>query len=113
MANIKSKKKRIVTSEKSRMRNRAVKAALKTNIRRVKAAVGAKDSKLAYAEAVRACRDLDKACSKGVIHKNQAANRKSGVMAMIKELVNDADRKAYRKPERKMPKNNGSKKVAT
>ena len=64
MANIKSQKKRILTNEKARQRNVAVKSELKTAIRAV-----------------------DKAASKGVIHKNQAANRKSGIAARVKALL--------------------------
>ncbi len=80
MANIKSQKKRNITNEKSRMRNRAVKSELKTATRRVKDAVAAENGAEAFAAAMAACRLMDKAVSKGVIHKNQAANRKSGIM---------------------------------
>ncbi|HIW75250.1 MULTISPECIES: 30S ribosomal protein S20 [Gordonibacter] len=111
MANIKSQKKRIITNEKARMRNRAVKSELKTAIRRVKDAVAAGNGAEAYAAALAACRLLDKAASKGVIHKNQAANRKSGVMLLVKDVVTDADRAAYVKPEKKEQKT-GSKKAA-
>ena len=111
MANIKSQKKRILTNEKSRMRNRAVKAELKTATRHVKDAVAAKDGAAAYAYALAACRLMDKAASKGVIHKNQAANRKSGIMALANTVVTDADRAAYVKPEPK-PQKTGSKKAA-
>ena len=104
MANIKSQKKRIITNEKSRMRNRAVKAALKTATRRVKDAVEAGNGAEAYAAALAACRLMDKAASKGVIHKNQAANRKSGIMALANTIVTDADRAAYVKPEPKANK---------
>ena len=100
MANIKSQKKRIITNEKSRMRNRAVKSELKTATRRVKA----------YAAACAACRLMDKAASKGVIHKNQAANRKSGIMALANTVATDADRAAYVKPAKKEQKT-GSKKA--
>lgn len=110
MANIKSQKKRIITNEKARMRNRAVKSELKTAIRRVKEAVAAENGAEAFAAAMAACRLLDKAASKGVIHKNQAANRKSGVMLLIKDLVTDADRAAYVKPAKKAQKT-GSKKA--
>ena len=110
MANIKSQKKRIITNEKSRMRNRAVKAALKTATRRVKDAVEAGNGAEAYAAALAACRLMDKAASKGVIHKNQAANRKSGIMALANTIVTDADRAAYVKPEPKANKT-GSKKA--
>ncbi len=83
MANIKSQKKRIITNEKARMRNRAVKSALKTLVRRVDEAIATGDLEAAQAAAQRACRALDKAASKGIIHKNQAANRKSGVMRKV------------------------------
>ena len=106
MANIKSQKKRIITNEKSRMRNRAVKSELKTATRRMKDAVAAE----AYAAACAACRLMDKAASKGVIHKNQAANRKSGIMALANTVATDADRAAYVKPAKKEQKT-GSKKA--
>ena len=91
MANIKSQKKRILTAEKARMRNRAVKSELKTAVRAVREAVAAKDGVKAYVAAQHACRLLDKAVSKGVIHKNQAANRKSGVMALANTVVTAED----------------------
>ena len=83
MANIKSQKKRIITAEKSRMRNKSVRSELKTAVKRVRAAVEAKDAELAQAEANKAGRLLDKAASKGIIHKNQAAQRKSGVQKLV------------------------------
>ena len=86
MANIKSQKKRIKTNEKARLRNRAAKAELKTAVRRVREAVEADDKALATEAASKANRLLDKAVSKGIIHKNQAANRKSGVMALVNSL---------------------------
>ncbi len=86
MANIKSQKKRNKTNEKARMRNRAVKAELKTAVRRVREAVAAEDAEAAKAAGQKACRLLDKAASKGIIHKNQAANRKSGVMNLVNSL---------------------------
>ena len=111
MANIKSQKKRNITNEKSRMRNRAVKSELKTATRRVKEAVAEGNGAEAYAKALAACRLMDKAVSKGVIHKNQAANRKSGIMALVNPIVTDEDRAAYVKPVRK-PAKTGSKKAA-
>ena len=110
MANIKSQKKRIITNEKSRMRNRAVKSELKTATRHVKDAVAANDGATAYAAALAACRLMDKAVSKGVIHKNQAANRKSGIMALANTVVTDEDRAAYKKPAPRVGKT-GSKKA--
>lgn len=112
MANIKSQKKRIITNEKSRMRNRAVKSELKTATRHVKDAVAAGNGAEAYAYALAACRLMDKAVSKGVIHKNQAANRKSGIMALANTVVTEEDRKAYVKPAKKEQVKSGSKKAA-
>lgn len=77
MANIKSQIKRIKTNEKARIRNRHVKSELKTYVRRVREAIASGDKAAAEAEMRKAGRKLDKAVSKGVIHRNQAANRKS------------------------------------
>ena len=79
MANIKSQKKRIKTNEKARPRNVAVKSALKTAVRRVRTAAEAGDAAAAATAFEVAAKQLDKAASKGVIHKNQAANRKSAM----------------------------------
>lgn len=79
MANIKSQIKRNRQNEAARERNRAVRSRLKTSIRRVNEAVAAGDGDKARELARQAGRNLDKAASKGVIHKNQAANRKSAV----------------------------------
>ena len=86
MANIKSQKKRILTNEKARVRNKSVRSALKTAIKKVDAAVAAGDKDAATEAARQATRALDKAASAGVIHANQAANRKSGVMAKVNGL---------------------------
>lgn len=111
MANIKSQKKRIITNEKARMRNRAVRSELKSSTRAVKDAVAAGNGQEAYAAAMKACRLLDVASSKGVIHKNQAANRKSGIMKLANTVVTDKDREAY-KPEKKAPVAKGGTKKA-
>jgi small subunit ribosomal protein S20 len=79
VANIKQQKKRILTNEKARQRNKAVKSSLKTAVRRFNAAAEAGDVEQAATLARKAGRKLDKAASKGVIHKNQAANRKSAI----------------------------------
>ena len=79
MANIKSQIKRIKTNEKARQRNVAVKSALKTAVRRVHKATESGDAAAAATAFQVAAKQLDKAASKGVIHKNQAANRKSGM----------------------------------
>jgi small subunit ribosomal protein S20 len=79
VANIKSQKKRILTNEKARLRNKAVKSELRTVVRGFKEALASGDSAKAQAALALASKKLDKAVSKGVIHKNQAANRKSGI----------------------------------
>ena len=79
MANIKSQIKRNRTNEKARLRNKSVKSALKTAVRKFHVAADAGDAAAANALAAEAGRALDKAASKGVIHKNQAANRKSAI----------------------------------
>ena len=73
MANIKSQKKRIITAEKARVRNKAVRSELKTAIKKVRRAVEEEDVQTAQELADKAGRLLDKAASKGIIHKNQAA----------------------------------------
>ena len=79
MANIKSQKKRILTNEKARQRNKSVKSSLKTAVRKFNTAAEADDTAQAATLARDAARKLDRAASKGVIHKNQAANRKSAI----------------------------------
>lgn len=86
MANIKSQIKRNRTNEKRRIRNQAVKSELKTFVRKTREAIAAGD-KAAAEEALRAVsRKLDKAVSKGVIHKNQASNRKSKLAAQVNAM---------------------------
>ncbi|MFD1719497.1 30S ribosomal protein S20 [Georgenia deserti] len=86
MANIKSQKKRNLTNEKRRLRNKAVKSELKTYVRRVRSAVAAGDKDAAAAALQTTGRKLDKAASKGVIHRNQAANRKSKLAKQVAKL---------------------------
>ena len=83
MANIKSQKKRILTAEKARQRNKAVRSELKTYVKKVRVAAEAGDAEAAQLAANAACRKLDKAASKGIIHKNQAAKRKSGLQVLV------------------------------
>ena len=87
MANIKSQIKRIRTNEEARQRNQAVKSELKTYVRRVRQAVEAGDNEAANTALEEASRKLDKAASKGVIHKNQAANRKSKLAKHVNKLA--------------------------
>jgi small subunit ribosomal protein S20 len=79
VANIKSQLKRIKTNEKARLRNKGVKSSLKTSVRKFREAADAGDRDTAAQAMTTASRELDKAASKGVIHKNQAANRKSAM----------------------------------
>lgn len=83
MANIKSQKKRILTNEKRRVRNKQVRTALKTHIKQFHQTLGTGDPQDA-ARALRvAGRELDRAASKGVIHRNNAANRKSSLARLL------------------------------
>jgi small subunit ribosomal protein S20 len=79
VANIKSQIKRNKQNEKRRLRNKSVKSSLKTAIRKFHAAVDSGDRETAGELMRAASRQLDKAVSKGVIHANQAANRKSAI----------------------------------
>ena len=80
MANIKSQKKRNITNAKRAERNKAVKSELKTRVKTATATVGSDE----HDEAVRlAVKRLDMAAAKGVIHKNQAARRKSRLMKKV------------------------------
>ncbi|MDD7541290.1 MAG: 30S ribosomal protein S20 [Mobiluncus porci] len=83
MANIKSQMKRIRTNEKARLRNQSVKSELKTFVRKTREAVEAGDKDLAESNLRVATRKLDVAVSKGIIHKNQAAQRKSKLASRV------------------------------
>lgn len=85
VANIKSQKKRILQNNAAHERNKAVRSALKTKVRRFREALAAGDAAKTSAALVDASRALDKAASKGVIHKNQAANRKSAMAQAAKK----------------------------
>lgn len=86
MANIKSQIKRIRTNELARLRNKAVKSELKTHVRRVREAIAGADKEAAQTALAAASRKLDKAATKGVIHANQAANRKSALAKAVSGL---------------------------
>jgi small subunit ribosomal protein S20 len=79
VANIKSQIKRIKQNDAAHERNKAVKSALKTSIRRFREAAAAGDADQARELAKAANKKLDKAASAGVIHRNQAANKKSAI----------------------------------
>jgi small subunit ribosomal protein S20 len=86
VANIKSQIKRVKTNEKRRQRNKSVKSAVRTAVRRFREAVEAGENEKATELQRAAARALDKAASKGVIHKNQAANRKSALSKRVAAL---------------------------
>jgi small subunit ribosomal protein S20 len=86
VANIKSQIKRNITNKKAQDRNKAVKSELKTAIRTTREAVVAGDKEKAQSALLVASKKLDKAASKGVIHKNQAANRKSAIAQQVSAL---------------------------
>jgi small subunit ribosomal protein S20 len=86
VANIKSQQKRILTNERARLRNQSVKSALRTAVRGFREAIDAGEKEKAAELLVSTSRKLDKAASKGVIHKNQAANRKSALSRAINKI---------------------------
>jgi small subunit ribosomal protein S20 len=90
VANIKSQMKRIKTNEKARLRNKSVKSSLKTAVRKFREAADAGDAATATTLMREASKALDKAASKGVIHANQAANRKSAMASRTAKLSNAA-----------------------
>jgi small subunit ribosomal protein S20 len=86
MANIKSQIKRNLTNKKAEERNKAVRSGVKTAVRRAREAIVAGDKATAEAALAVASKKLDKAVSKGVLHKNQAANRKSSIASQVSAL---------------------------
>ncbi|WNG85816.1 30S ribosomal protein S20 [Mycobacterium sp. ITM-2016-00317] len=86
MANIKSQEKRNRTNERRRLRNKSVKSSLHTAVRGFRAAVDSGDKEKAGELLTATNRKLDKAASKGVIHKNQAANRKSALARALNKI---------------------------
>ena len=87
MANIKSQIKRIRTNEAARQRNKTVKSSLKTSIRKFREAADAGNADEATTLLRDASRQLDKAASKGVIHANQAANKKSAMASRLTKVT--------------------------
>ncbi|MBF6614204.1 MAG: 30S ribosomal protein S20 [Chloroflexi bacterium] len=86
MANIKSAIKRIRSSERKRMRNKPVRTALRTYVRTAQTKIAGRQEDAAEA-VVRAISELDKAANKGIIHRNQAARRKSRLMSKYNQLT--------------------------
>lgn len=86
MANIKSQIKRNKQNQAARLRNRVYRGSARTFIRKAQSAIRTENSELAETEVLKAIRALDKAASKGVIHKNNAARRKSRLMARFNAI---------------------------
>lgn len=86
MANIKSQEKRIRTNERARLRNQSVKSELRTAVRGLREAIDAGEKDKAAELLVVTNRKLDQAASKGVIHKNQAANKKSALTLALNKI---------------------------
>ena len=86
MANIKSAKKRVLTSRVRQERNKAVKSSVKTAIKKVHKAVEAGDKEAAAAAFVAAEATIDKAASKGVLHKNNASRKVSRLASTINKI---------------------------
>lgn len=87
MANIKSQKKRIITNEKRRMKNASIRSAMKTMIKKAHQSLNSNDEKLKETAIKKAIAIIDRACSKGVIHKNSAARRKSRLMKHVNKAI--------------------------
>jgi small subunit ribosomal protein S20 len=86
VANIKSQEKRIRTNERARLRNQSVKSELRTAVRGLREAIDAGEKDKAAELLAVTNRKLDQAASKGVIHKNQAANKKSALTIAANKL---------------------------
>ena len=87
MANIKQQKKRVLTNEIARKRNQAIRSRLRTETRKFNAAVEAGDKEAAEAQLRVASRFYDKAVTKGTIHRNNAANKKSGMATAFNKMA--------------------------
>lgn len=87
MANIKSAKKRILVNETKAARNKQIKSKVKTMIKKVDAAVAAGNKDLAKTSLVDAVSEIDKACSKGVFHKNAASRKVSRLSKAINTIA--------------------------
>ena len=87
MANIKSAKKRILVTETKTARNKAIKSKVKTCIKKVEAAVAKKDAAAAKDALLVATAEINKAASKGVYHKNNAARKVSRLAKAVNSIA--------------------------
>ncbi|MEJ5251300.1 MAG: 30S ribosomal protein S20 [Chthonomonadetes bacterium] len=90
MANLKSSLKDIKRNAKRRLRNRSAKAAMKTFIKKAKAAAATGDVEVIKQALAQACSAIDKTAERGIIHKNQAARRKSRLMRYVNQILAQA-----------------------
>ena len=87
MANIKSAKKRILVTRTKALRNKMIKSAVKTAVKKVDAAIAANDKELAKAELLKATSAIDKAASKGDYHKNAASRKISRMNLAVNKMA--------------------------
>ncbi|MBD5137036.1 MAG: 30S ribosomal protein S20 [Lachnospiraceae bacterium] len=87
MANIKSAKKRILVNQTKAARNKAIRSKVKTTIKKVDAAIAANDKAAAEAALKAATTEIDKACSKGIYHKNTASRKVSRLAAAVNKMA--------------------------
>ena len=87
MANIKSAKKRILVTAKKTMRNKMIKSSVKTAIKKVLVAVKADNKEEAKVALKNAIQAIDKACSKGIFHKNNASRKKSRLSKLVNKMA--------------------------
>lgn len=87
MANIKSAKKRILVINKKTMRNKMIKSGVKTAVKKVVKAYESKNKEEAKVALIEAVKTIDKACSKGVYHKNNASRKKSRLYKMVNKIA--------------------------
>ncbi len=86
MANIKSAKKRILVNRTKAARNKSIRSAVKTSIKKVEAAVAAHDKAAAQEALLAATSTIDKACTKGVYHKNNASRKVSRLSKAVNSI---------------------------
>ncbi|HOK08101.1 MAG TPA: 30S ribosomal protein S20 [Candidatus Hydrogenedens sp.] len=87
MANIKSQKKRIKTNEQRRLKNTSIRSRMKTMVKKAIQSVNNADDKTRQSAILEAISTIDRACAKGVIHRNSAARRKSRLMKRINKAL--------------------------
>ena len=87
MANIKSAKKRILVAQRNAEKNKAIRTGVKTAVKKVRVAVEANDKAAAQEALLNASSLIDKACSKGVYHKNNAARKVSRLAAAVNKMA--------------------------